>query len=279
MGFDAGDSNLYRYLQNRSPNRCDPSGLQLVLPPTYNSGKDLVIQGTIYKQKERQAPPDFSAPQGRFDAEQYWEKIIKGSDEAYAEYKRGCLGLLNLRYGLPSMKHPALPLGQFPQKLFSTYTRAEQFANQQGKGFRIFALFQEQIWDPTTNKPMSQEQFRSLGEVIPTTPSVFGKELQTPGGNACLFRGRASFATSGAFDYASLHKPSTDRKTWFWESMSVSYGGAAQNFKDKKSSSPFPVVIHRPFLDVVQGKNLGDYLFVVFGVVPVGPTAILPPNN
>src|SRR5262245_53934898 len=56
LGFDAGDSNLYRYVANRPLNEMDPSGLEI---PVQYQGTDYTLHFTIYdNSKSRTGIPE-----------------------------------------------------------------------------------------------------------------------------------------------------------------------------------------------------------------------------
>jgi RHS repeat-associated protein len=121
MGFDAGDSNLYRYVNNRATCDVDPSGLQYPgierVRITPGAGPGLTSSEARAAEKKMQGLGFFNAYDffiyglrakeytttleytPLYDGRVPWWTPLKIPTTVASDYQRGCFGLVNVRMG------------------------------------------------------------------------------------------------------------------------------------------------------------------------------------
>ncbi len=128
------------------------------------------------------------------------------------------------------------------EKCFKSFESALKYANSHtppaGKVYRIFAHKFDTLgfgWD--------KEKWNQLPDELPNLKGIVG--------------------FGSPFDYATLHQPDADRKSWFWESMYASL------------TDPKTKVIHREFETLVP-TNTSGYYYITFCVIAVEKSCRLP---
>jgi hypothetical protein len=226
MGFAAGDPDIYRYEGNDPANSTDPSGLGPV--PGWRPEKW------------------YYDPDGRWPADRYWTNYVQGSTigSDFTEFRRGCIGLCNVRLGLP---YQDVPL-RSALKCFKNIEDAESFraSLQQAdrtSAYRIFAVLFDKMNIP-------EEKWNDLTETEQPLPIV---------------------DLGQGFDFCTFHKPAG--RPAFWESMECSFAQAERYFEEEQANGKrypeircsFPSVIHRNVETFHERR--GRYNYVLYCVV------------
>ena len=187
-------------------------------------------------------------PEYRFPADWYYNNVLHlwtwslgklfGESDNYAEYRRGCVGLCNIRLGLPYMDFPY----KSAKGIFKDFDSAMQCAKGQtvpsGKKVRIFAMLFDKIL-------VTEDKWKSIDGEIPNFAAIVDQ--------------------AGGFDFLTLHQPKTGQSSWFWESMTESLPNG------KVLHRPFVWVLPENLEDKTH------YNYIVFCVVIVNDTSLLPP--
>ena len=240
QGFDAGDKNLYRYVGNDATNETDPSGLQKI---EYSPG---AFQDLIDAK---------SKTDGKWDADWYYKTVLclptrnwyyLGVSEHpdYTEYQRGCVGITNVRLGLPYGNWSY----KGAEKGFTDYGSAHQYAvslpAQPGKKVRIIAVLFNTF---SATSKLTEIKWNAIKGEVPGFTDV----PDLPGGR----------------DILNLHQAGKTKDDWFWESITSSYSIAT------------PQVLHRPFDWVMPNllRSKTSYKYVMFCVVYAVSSSYLPP--
>jgi hypothetical protein len=202
-GFEAGDSNLYRYVGNATTNATDPSGLDHI---------DNRIDARIQRELERQRNSIQGTANGSWPVQLYLNLMLRLNDDDWRETRRGCIGLVNVRLGLRYMSFPLF--GNQGVTWFNTYAGADAFRNQllrngQANGQpRILALcFRGLTIPPAT---LAQPGRTPLPSDVDLAPGYDWWVLNEPVGQAPYWE-----HTSGAWNPANpnqtvIHTPLQD---------------------------------------------------------------------
>jgi hypothetical protein len=278
MGFNAGDQNLYRYVGNSPTNYTDPEGLQrsnnllnldgflddlsLVINESGFFGTNMdrrppppknPIEKIEYWKLQQQADKVKQTTEGQWKADWYYDTVLQlpkqdyhwFENADYKEYRRGCIGLCNVRLGLPYMTDPI----KSAEAGFFDYDSAEKYAKtlpaKDGKKVRIFAVLFDKL------RVLDDKQWKTLQE----------RKV----GRVPYFKGIVDMGAE--FDYCTLHQEGGMRSTWYWESMRRSY------------SRGEPDARHRPFdwLFPANVEKKTSFKYVMFCVVYAKQSHILPP--
>jgi hypothetical protein len=254
LGFGAGDPNLYRYVKNDPTNATDPSGLE----PDYTKPSSVDAEDFFYVLL-RQASIAKLNP--------FIHKVPE-TDPHYVEYARGCVGLLNLRLGLPYGVAPepsAVAIFTKLDEALKFYIKSFNDGScPKGKVPRLFAKVFSGL-----PKGMTEEQFAKLTDFPKNEDGKFLAFCDPHKGGQ-------------PFDYLTLHQEGESAKSWRWESIVWSKRKAAE------LNVPW-VVTYQPFVDLRQDKvptnthyshDGTDFKYVIYCVVFVDANnPLLPPES
>ncbi|MGL4422870.1 MAG: RHS repeat domain-containing protein, partial [Gemmataceae bacterium] len=223
IGYQAGDVNLYGYVGSNPIIYVDPLGSDRWYydPNDTNRNSNVISNPIIDTYEPRQY---------------YCENLsyLPSLSGIYIrEYERGCIGLCNLRLGLPIFDFPEKKAIACYTSFDLAYKRMQyeglKFNRESGRRPRIFAKIVESL-----PGAVSEYGFNAL------------EEIDLNNGNG----GRMPFGT-GMFDYCTLHMPYNDAKSWYWESMNWSLSSAGESWCAIRKK--FPCVARRECLGNVYG--------------------------
>jgi RHS repeat-associated protein len=230
--IDAGDGNYRRPVGNDPTNSTDPTGGRPAPQEYWDRGRAKVRRAQV-------------ATEGSFNSDWYFDRVLGlwmywwGETDDYREFQRGCVGLTNVRLGLPYGDMPYRSAEAGFKDFDSAMKYAQDLPAKPGKKVRIFAvLFKHLQIDKDKWDQMS-------GEI--DVKNVVDIRL-------------------GGWDFVTLHQPKKEQSSWFWESMEEGYGMPNHN------------VEHMPFEWVMPAnvEKKAHYTYVLFCVVYAKEAAVLP---